>query len=104
MLLAAMAQLFGVVSGPLDHWRTPSRIGIHAETQGSRTSHYAHNEDTCVACAMLQVVASPARRLVVATVQRDPQFIARARHVWAPPSILHAAAPPRGPPAVSKLG
>ena len=104
MLLASLAQLFGVVAGPLDHWRTPSRIGVHAETTGSRTSHYAHNEGTCVACAISVVAAAPTRRWPFVQALSSHQTVAHARRMWVPQTALHAAAPPRAPPTDSRLG
>ena len=104
MLVAALAQLFGVVAGPLDHWRTPSRLGMHAEATGSSASHYAHDEATCVACAISAVVASPSRRIADVKVYVVNQVHAREHRVWVPSSARHVASAPRAPPTDSRLG
>jgi hypothetical protein len=63
--IATIAQLVGVLAGPMDHWRANSKIGAHIEESGSQLAHYQHNEATCTACAIGQTLARAARRAEV---------------------------------------
>ena len=60
--IATVAQLVGVLAGPMEHWRANSKIGTHIEESGSQLGHYQHNEATCSACAVGHVVAHASRR------------------------------------------
>ena len=101
LAFAALAQLFGIVVGPLEHWRASSRLGSHFESSGRTSSHYVHDEARCVACAINGAVATPSRRQVelpvalrgyvaIGTAPSEPSF-----------PVLRTHAAPRAPPIAS---
>ena len=104
LTIAALAQLFGVVAGPLDHWRASTRMGPHFEETGSTQSHYAHDETTCVACSIGHMAASPARRVVHASLNcSGPGVASNVAHL--PPfRVPRTHAAPRAPPVPSLAG
>lgn len=104
LMLAAVAQLFGVLAGPLEHWRTDSRVGPHIEASGSSQNHYAHDEATCVACAIGHMTASPARRLTEFLRSRANTSALRGVAQISPYHAPHTQAAPRAPPTQNRIG
>ncbi|MBL0169489.1 MAG: hypothetical protein IPP90_02010 [Gemmatimonadaceae bacterium] len=104
LALVAVAQLFGVIAGPLDHWRTSARMGPHVEPAGSSQSHYAHDEATCASCAISHMTAPSIRHAV------DPAVLLSASHAMrrvaeVPPyREPRTQAAPRAPPAPGRVG
>lgn len=104
LIFAAMAQLFGVVAGPLDHWRASTRMGPHVEPAGTSESHYQHDEATCAACAIGHMAASPIRRVTHVSLSVRGTLIARKVAQLPPFRAPRTQAPPRAPPAFVRVG
>ena len=104
MAIAAVAQLLGILAGPLDHSRASTRLGAHAEAAGSTQSHYSHDEATCVACAIgAMAVTSPRGPLDVAR-PVGGQLAARGLFVRLPFGARRTQAAPRAPPMSASIG
>ena len=98
LTIAAMAQLFGVVAGPLDHWRQSSRLGAHFEETGSSLGHYVHDEARCIACAMTGVAAAPPRRDAVVPSRPRARVMPRTETSVPSVAVLRTQSAPRAPP------
>ena len=103
-MMAALAQLFAILVGPLEHWRTNSRLGLHIEEAGSTQAHYAHDEATCVACAIGHMTPSPTRRSAEAPHSRTNISAMRGVAQSAPYREPRTQAAPRAPPARNRIG
>ena len=101
LVFASLAQLFGVVAGPLEHWRASSRLGAHFESSGRTSTHYVHDEACCVACAITGAVAAPSRRTVELPVAARGRVAVRAATSAPAYPVLRTHAAPRAPPIAS---
>lgn len=98
LVFAALAQLFGIVAGPLEHWRASSRLGSHFESSGRTSSHYVHDEARCIACAISGAVATPSRRGVELPVASRSRVAASSATSAPSHPVLRTHAAPRAPP------
>lgn len=104
LVIAGMVQLFGVLAGPLEHWRSSAPLVAHVETSGTSQHHYQHDEATCAGCVMSDMAASPVRRLATVSLQfRAPMAVRHTAHL---PSLRprRTQAAPRAPPARTPVG
>ena len=101
--IATVAQLVGVLAGPMEHWRANSKIGTHIEESGSQLGHYQHNEATCSACAIGHLVAHASRRAEASLPWASSSAVAfRVVERAALPERRSQAAP-RAPPTGSRI-
>jgi len=103
-VLALLAQIAGILAGPLDHWRPGSGLGPHVEEVGGSVGHYVHNEATCVACAIGQSMASPERAVADLSSLRPRPLFVRDIQQRLPDRARHNAAAPRAPPVAIRIG
>lgn len=101
--IATVAQLVGVLAGPMEHWRANSKIGTHIEESGSRLAHYQHNEATCSACAISHLAAQTSRRAEASYLWADASAVAFRVVERARVYERRSQASPRAPPTGSRI-
>ncbi len=104
MAIAAVAQLLGILAGPLDHSRASTRLGAHIEAAGTTQSHYSHDEATCVACAISAMAVTSPRGPVNVPRRVGGQLAARGDAARLPFGARRTQAAPRAPPMRSLIG
>ena len=101
VVLATVSQLGFNLLPLLDGWHGLG-MGPHIEAVGGN-GHYAHAEDTCVACHVRALNAHPTPTLQIA-VGFDPTWISSGRGTFAPAAAPTSSATsphrPRAPPTV----